>query len=62
MTGSACANGCGRTTRRPAWPGGPLCATCATRRIIRHGQCPGCGLIRSLPAVAVGDGSNVRIL
>ena len=25
MTGSACANGCGRTTRRPAWPGGALC-------------------------------------
>jgi hypothetical protein len=49
MTASACANGCGRTTRRPVWPGGALCATCATRRIKRYGPCSDCGLVRSLP-------------
>lgn len=55
MTGSVCAAGCGRTTRRPGWPGGPLCATCATRRVIRHGRCPGCGLVRSLPGGTAGQ-------
>jgi len=55
MTGSACANGCGQTTRRPAWPGGALCAGCATRRLVRRGRCPGCGLIRSLPGGAAGE-------
>jgi hypothetical protein len=55
MTGSACAGGCGRTTKRPAWPGGALCAKCATRRLIRHGTCPGCGLVRSLPGGGAGE-------
>jgi hypothetical protein len=54
MTGSACANDCGRTTRRPVWPGGALCATCAGRRIVRRGRCPGCGFTRSLPGGGAG--------
>ena len=62
MTGSACAAGCGRTTRRPRWPGGPLCATCATGRVIRHGRCPVCGLVRSLPGGAAGEAPSVRSL
>ena len=55
MTSSACANGCGRNTRRPAWPGGALCASCATHRLIRRGHCPGCGLTRSLPGGGNGE-------
>lgn len=48
-TRSACAAGCGRRTKRPEWPGGPLCATCASGRVRRHGLCTGCGRTRSLP-------------
>jgi integrase len=55
MTGSSCANGCGRMTKRPAWPGGPLCTTCASARLVRRGRCPGCGLTRSLPGGGSGE-------
>ena len=55
MTGSACATGCGRITRRPAWPGGALCASCASNRIRRHGRCQGCGQVRSLPGDGPGE-------
>jgi integrase len=54
MTGSVCANGCGRTTKRPVWPGGALCFVCANGRVRRHGLCPSCGFIRSLPG-GIGD-------
>ncbi len=60
MTGVSCAGGCGRTTRRPAWPGGALCAVCARGRIHRHGSCPGCGQVRSLPGGALREGANCR--
>ena len=53
--GSACAAGCGRRTKRPEWPGGALCAGCATRRVIRHGRCPGCAMVHSLPAGGIGE-------
>lgn len=58
MATVACAGGCGRRTRRPAWPEGPLCASCASRRIIRRGVCPGCGQTRSLPGISA-DGAPV---
>jgi len=58
MATVACADGCGRQTRRPAWPDGPLCASCARRRIIRRGDCPGCDQTRSLPGIAA-DGAWV---
>jgi len=50
VTSSACAGGCGRKTRRPAWPEGPICHACARRRVARYGVCPACGQNRSLPA------------
>ena len=55
MMGSACASGCGRTTKRPPWPGGALCASCASRRIRRHGTCRGCQQVRSLPGGPLGE-------
>jgi hypothetical protein len=55
MTGFACATGCGRITRRPVWPGGALCASCASRRLRRHGGCPACGQVRSLPGGGAGE-------
>jgi hypothetical protein len=58
MTGSACATGCGRITRRLAWPGGALCGSCASRRIRRHGACQGCGQVRSLPGGAPGQSAT----
>jgi len=54
MTGSACAAGCGRRTKRPEWPGGALCHLCASGRLRRHGACAGCGRVRSLPGGVVG--------
>jgi hypothetical protein len=38
-----------------AWPDGVLCAHCATRRIVRHGPCPSCGQVRSLPGTGPGE-------
>jgi len=60
MTGVPCAGRCGRTTRRPAWPGGPLCHTCARRRLCRHGVCSGCGRARSLSGGALAEGATCR--
>ena len=57
MTGSACADGCGRITLRPLWPGGALCAECAARHVKRYGPCADCGVIRSLP----GGGPNMSV-
>lgn len=58
MAAAACVDGCGRRTRRPAWPEGPLCATCAQRRVRRRGDCPGCSQTRSLPGISA-DGAWV---
>jgi hypothetical protein len=55
VTSSACATGCGRITRRPVWPGGALCASCASSRIRRHGGCSACGQVRSLPGGGPGE-------
>lgn len=52
MAAEPCADGCGRRTRRPAWPDGAFCAACASRRVIRRGVCPGCGQTRSLPGIS----------
>lgn len=60
MTGVSCAASCGRTTRRPAWPGGALCHTCARNRLHRHGCCSGCGQVRSLPGGAAAEGATCR--
>ena len=60
MTGVPCAASCGRTTRRPAWPGGALCHTCARNRLHRRGRCPGCGRVRSLPGGTLADGATCR--
>jgi len=60
MASEPCAAGCGRQTRRPAWPKGPLCHVCVSRRVIRRGDCPGCGQTRSLPGLTV-DGLPVCI-
>jgi|NGEPerStandDraft_6_1074524.scaffolds.fasta_scaffold12139_2 integrase len=60
MTGVPCAASCGRTTRRPAWPGGALCHSCARRRLHRHGRCSRCGRVRSLPGGALTEGATCR--
>jgi hypothetical protein len=60
MTGVSCAGGCGRTTRRPAWPGGAPCSQCACRRLHRHGVCSGCGRDRSLPGGLQREGATCR--
>jgi hypothetical protein len=60
MTGVSCTGGCGRTTRRPAWPGGALCHECARRRLCRHGLCSGCGAVRSLPGGVLREGATCR--
>jgi hypothetical protein len=58
MARTACSEGCGRRTSRPAWPEGVLCATCATRRVRRRGVCGRCGQTRSLPANSA-DGKSI---
>lgn len=60
MTGVSCAGGCGRTTRRPVWPGGALCALCARKRLRRHGLCSGCQRVRSLPGGTLVEGAICR--
>jgi integrase len=60
VTGVSCAGGCGRTTRRPAWPGGALCHSCARHRLRRRGCCSGCGQVRSLPGGEVREGATCR--
>lgn len=60
MTGVPCAGRCGRTTRRPAWPGGPLCHSCAHHRLRRHGRCSECGRVHSLPGGALAEGAICR--
>ena len=47
-------------TRRPAWPGGALCALCARKRLTRHGPCSRCERVRSLPGGALADGAICR--
>lgn len=60
MTGVPCAASCGRTTRRPVWPGGALCHTCARHRLHRHGRCSGCGQVHSLPGGTLSEGATCR--
>lgn len=60
MTGIPCSAACGRTTRRPTWPGGALCAHCARNRLRRHGRCSVCGRVHSLPGGALREGATCR--
>ncbi len=60
MTGVFCAGGCGRTTKRPPWPGGALCHVCARKRLRRHGLCAGCGCVHSLPGGGRREGATCR--
>ena len=60
MTGVPCAASCGRTTRRPAWPGGALCHRCARHRLRRRGPCSRCGRVRSLPGGTLAEGATCR--
>ena len=56
MAGLPCSGGCGRRTRRPAWPEGTFCATCAVKRLRRRGHCARCAQLRSLPVEGDGQG------
>ena len=47
-------------TRRPAWPGGALCALCARKRLCRHGLCSGCQRVRSLPGGTLAERAICR--